>query len=136
MKNNPSFGSALVLGSALLSIAAAGCGDDGGGSCGAVQPCGGDPVGSWNASAACADKADAESLFLMIASTLGCQEATLGSYSLAASGNLAFLADLTYTSTLAVRTTANVNVPSTCLQGLTCPLLTLAFQSVSNPLGD
>src|SRR5262245_46639820 len=132
----PSFVSALVLGSALLSIAAAGCGDDGGGSCGTVQPCGGDAVGSWNASAACADKANAEAVFLQLASGLGCQAATLGSYSLAASGNLTLLADQTYTSTLEVRTSANVNVPSSCLQGLTCQLLTLAFQGVSTQFGD
>ena len=134
MKTNPGFASSFLLASALASIAAAGCGDSPG-SCGTVQPCGGDAVGTWNATAACANKANAEMTFLQIAGALGCQDATLGSYSLAASGNATFAADLSYTSTLAVRTSANVNVPSTCLQGLSCGLLTLGFQNTTTQFG-
>ena len=46
----------VVLASLALAASTAGCGG-GSGACG-VQPCGGDPVGNWHASSACADAAE------------------------------------------------------------------------------
>ena len=52
----------VVLGSLALVASTAGCGGDSG-ACG-VQPCGGDPVGNWRASSACADTAELNMGFL------------------------------------------------------------------------
>ncbi len=81
---------------------------DGGLSCAAVAPCGGDLVGTWKASGACLGKTEDLSSV--------CPGAT-ADITVSLSGTETFNADLTYTATLTGGGTTTFHYPSTCLTG-------------------
>jgi hypothetical protein len=102
---------------ALAMLAAAilpACGDDPASTCGKVQPCGGDVVGNYDVSAACATST-------LSPAELGfnCPEATVGRPTISTSGSASFNADLTYTMMTTSSGTAQVNFPPACLSSLT-----------------
>lgn len=126
-----------------LSAAAAGCGGGGGfsgdgggggkggagsGTCG-VAPCAGDVVGNWQASSACIDEVALNMDFLT--EIMGsCPTASLDVVSLIPSGTVAFAADMTFTDTLVVSSTMNINFPAACIPGVACSMLTEVLQSL------
>jgi hypothetical protein len=111
-----------------LALAAAGasCGSNHA-TCG-VQPCGGDVVGDWKASSACANRALLNQSFL--SSIMGyCPDATLGAVSLKPIGTMSLRTDLTYTAALTMDATAVVNIPASCLAGQSCAAVSVLLQS-------
>jgi hypothetical protein len=111
-----------------LSFAAAGCGGDGGSTCG-VAPCGGDVLGSWQASSSCLDKAMLNMEFLAgIAGS--CPHASLDNVKLTPRGTLAFTADMMFTGTLAVDSTLDLTLPAGCLNSATCADFTTVLQTI------
>lgn len=115
-----------ALAGLALSLAAAGCGGDGGGACG-LTPCGGDVVGTWQASTACIDKATLNMEFLA-ALEGSCPDVALGNVSMTPSGTVAFTADMMFTSTLSVDSTIDIIFPAACTGGASCPVLGAALQ--------
>jgi len=116
----------VVLASLALGASTAGCGGDSG-ACG-VQPCGGDPVGNWHASSACADAAELNMAVLGGVMSF-CSTATLSGYSVRPSGTFNIAADMTYALNLTLNLTVSINVPSSCLMGQSCALLSTALQA-------
>ena len=109
-----------------LVASTAGCGGDSG-ACG-VQPCGGDPVGNWHASSACADAAELNMAFLE--GIMGfCSTASLSGYSVSPSGTFNIAADMTYSLNMTMNMTVSVNIPASCLMGQSCALLNTAIQT-------
>jgi hypothetical protein len=98
----------------LLALAAAPilstCGDKAAGSCGKVAPCGGDVVGSWTISGACAN---AMSLAMQVVPN--CPTATATASSIHATGSATFNMDLTYTLSETLTVSASGTVPAECL---------------------
>jgi len=116
----------VVFASLALAASTAGCGGSSG-ACG-VQPCGGDPVGNWNASGACADSAELNMAFLE--GLMGfCTTASLSGYSIRPSGTFNLAADLTYSLNMTLNMTVGVNIPGSCLMGQTCAALNTALQA-------
>jgi hypothetical protein len=116
----------VVVVSLALVASTAGCGGDSG-ACG-VQPCGGDPVGNWHASSACADAAELNMAFLE--GLMGfCATASLAGYSVSPSGTFNLAADMTYSLNMTMNMTVSVKIPQDCLMGMSCALLNVAIQS-------
>jgi hypothetical protein len=103
---------ALGLVVSLSSLLGCGGGGAGAGTCGKVAPCGGDLLGSWTISDACATDTAFTSA---VVAALGCPTATATSSAIQASGNYLFGADGTYTVTENVSATVALDVPSSCL---------------------
>lgn len=101
---------ATVIFSAALVPLVPACGDESGGSCGKVQPCGGNLVGSYSISAACTTAPMGGMDF-----GFNCPEASVGTPALSVSGSASFNADLTYTMTTTASATAQVMFPPACL---------------------
>jgi hypothetical protein len=137
-----------ALAGLALSFAAAGCGGGGGGSdggggggsggaggtsgdagtCG-VAPCGGDVVGTWQASSACQERATSEMDFLGRVRG-SCPSASLGDVTLTPSGMIAFGADMSFVGTLVVNAMIAVNIPPACTNNATCDAVAATMQSV------
>jgi hypothetical protein len=116
----------ICMFTAASLAAAGGCGGSHG-ACG-VQPCGGDVVGNWQASSACANRAELNQEFL--AGIMGyCEGATLGAVSTKPTGLMTFAADQTYSASLSMNATVGVNVPASCLSGTSCAALTVLLQT-------
>jgi len=116
----------VVLASLALAASTAGCGG-GSGACG-VQPCGGDPVGNWHASSACADAAELN--MAVLEGVMGfCSTASLSGYSVRPSGTFNLGADMTYSLTMTMNMTVSMNIPASCLMGQSCALLSVALQT-------
>jgi len=126
----------LLLACALISLSAvaAGCGGDSGGSntvggpaCG-VAPCGGDIVGTWNASDICMSRSILMAAF--VEGLMGsCPSASLGNVDPGPSGTFVFNSDLTYSINLTMSLSVGVNFPGACLPtGATCADLSAAIQ--------
>jgi len=115
-----------IMGSLALAAAVASCGSHHG-ACG-VQPCGGDVVGDWKASSACANRALLNQDFLTSIASY-CDGATLGAVTIKPSGTMSLRADQTYTAALTMDATAVVNVPSSCLSGQSCATVSVLLQS-------
>jgi len=117
---------AVVLALAAAPILSA-CGDSGGGSCGKVAPCGGDIVGDWTISGACANTA---SLAMQIIPN--CPTATATASSIHATGSASFNPDMTYSLSETLTVSASGTVPSSCLMYagfmLTCADFNLLIQ--------
>jgi hypothetical protein len=93
---------------AILALAAAGCGGGASAdSCGQVQPCGGDVVGTWKLTSACA-------VHPPVPDGL-CAAATVAHSSYEISGTATFGADLKYSIVANARATLEVTVPGSCL---------------------
>ena len=87
----------LVIGALALAASSVTCGGgSGSGSCG-VQPCGGDPTGSWTAKSACIDQATLNMQFLGSIAT-DCPTASLSNAKYTPTGTLTFGADMSYTA--------------------------------------
>ena len=119
-----------TLGALIVPLAfvasTAGCGGDSG-ACG-VQPCGGDPVGNWHASGACADAAAVNMSFVQ--SIMGsCPTATLSGYSVRPAGTFNLAADMTYSLNLTLNVTVGVTLPSSCLMGQSCAVVNALIQA-------
>lgn len=105
---------AMVICSAALAPLVPACGEESG-SCGKVQPCGGNLVGNYSISAACTTAAPTNGM----AFGFNCPEATVGTPALSVSGSASFNADLTYTMTTTATATAQVMFPPACVASQT-----------------
>jgi hypothetical protein len=116
MKNFASVvGVALVVG-IFVGISSCG-GSGGGGSCGAVQPCGGSVVGTWKASQVCI----LDPSLAGIDATAICATATVEITSVSATGTSTYGADLTYQTAGTEKFGFRLTIPGTCsLNGMTC----------------
>lgn len=99
----------LVACSTAMAASLAGCGPSGNASCGQVQPCGGDPVGSWSFVGGCANEA---LLNAQLRET--CPQASIDVLEFTASGRVTFNADLTFTSEMRRRISARETFPLSC----------------------
>jgi hypothetical protein len=115
----------ILIGSTALAAAAADCGGSSG-ACG-VQACGGDVVGTWHASSACANRALLNQQFLSGIMPY-CQGATLGAVAFHPAGSMTFGTDLSYSAAVTMSLTVGINIPSSCLSGQSCAVLTAALQ--------
>jgi hypothetical protein len=123
---------ALLLGAVLPSI---GCGSDPGaaGSCGKVQPCGGDIVGDWRVVADCVNDAV---LSMKLASDFGASCPTVtGHANVTETGSFTFSAGLSFSASATVAGTVDMNIPASCLAGSTCADVNAAIQAdlAANP---
>jgi len=108
-----------------------GGGGGGGGNsatCG-VDPCGGDVVGNWKASSSCVDHATL-SMDIVAGAMRSCPTVSLGAVSMIPSGTLSLAADMSFTGTLAVSTTFDINYPPACVNGATCAQATQTMQTI------
>ena len=130
---NFAFASLILLSplSALPLGCGSGSGNDviGGSGCG-VGPCGGDVVGTWNATGLCVDKSVLMSAFVsgLMDSCSGASLADTTSFT--PSGTLTFNSDLTYDIALTLNGSVGINVPPSCFQGGTCAQFGAALQDV------
>ena len=120
---------ATVVFSAALGLTMFSCGG-GSGSCGKVQPCGGDVVGNYSVSAACYDTA-ALNMMNVIAD---CPGATVNISGLSVSGSGSFNADMTYSVMETISASVSEAIPASCLMmsgiTLTCAQLDQAIQTL------
>lgn len=117
----------VVMAVAGLGLSAAACDGSsglgsGGGTCGKVQPCGGNLVGQWKVGGSCVNQA-AFSMQVGAAFAEFCPSATVDSPNFGASGTLAFNADMTYALMVTTTGSFKMNIPSSCLAGATCAQL-------------
>ena len=116
----------VVLASLALVGSTAGCGGDSG-ACG-VQPCGGDPVGNWHASSACANAAEVNMAF--VEGLMGfCSTASLAGFSASPSGTFTLGADMTYSMNMTMNMVVSVNLPASCLMGQSCTVVNALIQA-------
>jgi hypothetical protein len=98
----------------------AGCGEsngNAGGSCG-TQACGGDLVGTWKATSACVDEAALSKLVL--GSYASCSGTSLSQVKATPYGEVTFGSDLTYTISLSMDLSFQLNIPQSCFNGGDC----------------
>jgi len=119
----------VVAGALALAASTISCGGSSGGAACNTQPCGGDVVGNWTASSACADQ---ESLNMQFLSAIAgdCPTATLSNVSYVPTGTLTFDAALNYTASITMAISFHMNMPASCLNGASCADLNTAIQSV------
>ncbi|WP_437647614.1 hypothetical protein [Sorangium sp. So ce362] len=101
----------ILLVASLLSLSA--CGDDGGsseggGACGEVAACGGDPTGSWTIEETCIDPS-------MLAELTGSCDAEVDVSGLEMVGTAEFRSDSTYATTSTVQGPMKIVFPPSCL---------------------
>jgi hypothetical protein len=118
----------VAIGCGLIVLATFGCGGSGpAGSCGQVEPCGGDVVGTWTATSGCVN-----ATYAMMSFESGlagaCPTATLSATKISVSGSMSLNSDLTYSSTGTETVSFSVNLPSSCTQGQ-CAALGAYLQS-------
>jgi len=122
-----------------LSFAALGCGSDGAKigaeatTCG-VAPCGGEIVGAWQPSSACVDRETLKMDFLNGVMD-SCPTASLGAITMTPNGAVSFADDATFTGTLTVSSTVEVNFPRACIGAAPCDLVTMALQTLVGTSG-
>jgi hypothetical protein len=108
-----------------LAFGLSSCGSGGGGTCGTVQPCGGDATGTWKISTACISGDSVSTELSQL--TQVCPSATATLSDLTVTGTITFNADATYAEMLTESGTVHATVPASCLaQGglpLTCAQL-------------
>ena len=93
-----------------MALAVTACGGSGGGATCSVRPCGGDVVGNWTGDSACLDQMTLNQQFL--ASLAGeCPTASITNVNFVPAGTMAFGADLTYTASVALSGTMDLNMP-------------------------
>jgi hypothetical protein len=98
-----------------LALGVSSCGSSGdGGSCGKVQPCGGDPTGTWDITLACLDSAIVASSF----QDPQCPTATASLGQFTTTGVASFNADKSYSVTEMVSISLNVVLPPSCLAAI------------------
>jgi len=84
-------------------------------------------VGDWKVGSGCLDRATVMSALPGVLSAI-CPSATLEDVAVQTSGSLSFSVDLTYAVSLTLGASLKVNIPSSCLSGLTCGLANAAVQ--------
>lgn len=133
-----------VIGASILLLAAS-CGgnsEGGGGSCGKVQPCGGNPTGVWEITTSCIDaRALGDDVLRQLSAATGCDALRVEETHAEQTGSVSFNADMSYESTGSVSFDATVSVPASCItQGgftLTCGQLNqLIKQLMMAELGE
>ena len=98
----------LLAAMGLVIAGGAGCGaGDSGDACAKVQPCGGDLVGTWQLSSACASQPPLPGKL--------CAAATVVYASFSIAGTETFEADLSYSLSATTSGTIQVSVPTSCL---------------------
>jgi hypothetical protein len=116
-----------------MAVSAAACGgvsngSTGGGTCGQIEPCGGNPEGTWKVTSSCANSAA-----LMSAFTEGlggsCTGATISNVSVTSSGTLSVNSDMSYVITGTQNVKFTMTLPASCLNGETCADLTTELQN-------
>src|SRR5262245_52848350 len=105
---------AIAALSVALGAVVPACDDDDGGSCGQVQPCGGDVVGNYNVSAACTSNPNLGDMAL----GFDCPEATVDVTSISVSGSASFNDNATYTMMTTATASALVTFPPSCITPL------------------
>jgi hypothetical protein len=119
----------MVVLPAALALSLSACGD-GIGSCGKVQPCGGDVVGTYTIATACYGNATMDMPVIE-----GCPQATASVTSLGVSGSASFNADRTYAVSETIMGSASQTIPASCLTmdglTLTCMQLDQLFQQLA-----
>ena len=95
----------------------------GNGSCGMVEPCGGNIVGTWNVTGECIN-----SMVLDPQTQAICAQASISNVSISVSGTGSFNADLTYSMAENVTVMVTWSVPASCLNGETCDYFASMFQ--------
>jgi hypothetical protein len=119
---------ATVVLSAAFGLTMLSCGG-GGGSCGKVQPCGGNVVGTYNIGTACFDNAA-----LTMEAGVDCPGASVSVSGLNVSGSGSFNADMTYSVTETISASLSETLPASCLTmngvTFTCAQLDLAIQQL------
>lgn len=97
------------------------CGGGSGGSCGKVEPCGGNLVGHWVVSGSCVNKAALMTDLADVFATL-CPEFSVGTINYKVSGSLTFNTDMSYAFDLMEAADFKLNFPASCVQsvGATC----------------
>src|SRR4051812_26807114 len=118
----------------VVILLLAGCGADGssGAPCGTVQPCGGDVVGRWMFTEACETSDGLAALQAQLAAMAAqswCPTETLRGVAPVASGSLTFDASGAYSISLAFGGSRDLNIPASCLAGVSCAAATTDFQS-------
>ena len=113
-----------TLATAVLALAAAGfgCGAGSGGSCGATQPCGGDPVGAWTIKDGCSNPSVAASELMTIVGG-PCPALAITSTEDHPSGTITFNADLTFTASYSIAGSITAAVPASCFDEMPCAAL-------------
>ncbi|MFZ5893479.1 MAG: hypothetical protein ACOY0T_20630 [Myxococcota bacterium] len=110
-------------------------------SCGEVQPCGGNPIGTWKIAESCLDdKALADELLESL-QMFGCSSASVQSAHLKTTGNASYNADQSFTTSTSSTFDATLLIPSSCITRagftLTCDQLTSALaQLMSDEIGN
>lgn len=107
-----------------------GSSDGAGGSCGMVQPCGGDIVGTWKFAASCI----VDQSVLGLDATQICDTATINAENSVISGIATFKTDMTYSVSLTSTPKFKLTVPNDCLQGAACADLQTAI--TTDPSSD
>jgi hypothetical protein len=119
-----------------LAFGLSSCGSSNGAaaSCGTVQPCGGDPTGTWKIAASCSTSAGGLGF-----SDASCPTATASTSGLSVTGTYTFNADKTYAASITESGTVVATVPASCLsQGglkFTCADLSALLQASSGMAG-
>jgi hypothetical protein len=119
---------AMVVFSVALTPIVSACGG-GSGSCGKVQPCGGNIVGEYDITAACINTAA-----LNMDVGIECPGSTIRASGISVSGTASFTAAMTYSMTQTIAATLQMTLPPSCLTmdgiTLTCAQLDIAIQQV------
>jgi hypothetical protein len=120
--------------SGVAGLLLVGCsGDDGpAATCGKVQPCGGDVVGQWMVATECESRDHFDAAvadFATMAAQSWCPGQTLRAFEPRVSGSLSFDAAGTYSVAFLLGANLDVNLPVSCLSGLSCAGATANFQA-------
>jgi hypothetical protein len=127
VKNAKLVSAALVLMAPVITTCDGDEDDDA--NCPAFLPCGGNVVGSWEFKEFC--------LELLQDPTGGeCPTATFSTSGVQTSGTVTYNADMTGTTNTAISGTITVNIPSSCLGGMTCGQVNADIQQAIRPGGD
>jgi len=126
-----------VIGAMAVVVGACGGGGggDGGGTCGKVEPCGGDVTGTWKFTTGCLSS----TVLAMDASMVApdCPGLAVANAKVPAVGQATFRQDTTYAITLLTSFQFDMRVPRACFSGLTCAqadeLLQLDFAANPDP---
>ncbi|HXU00602.1 MAG TPA: hypothetical protein VN903_06395 [Polyangia bacterium] len=103
------------------------CGSGALASCGKVQPCGGDVVGSWTINGECVDTS---SITMQVSGA--CPGVSIDASGIRITGNATFNADMTYTMNEMISASISESIPASCLRmngvTVTCAQLDQAIQ--------
>jgi hypothetical protein len=105
-----------------LAVAGFGCGAGSDGSCGATQPCGGDPVGAWTITDGCSNRSVAASELMTIVGG-PCPGLAITSIEDHQSGTVTLNADRTFTASYSITGSITAAIPASCFDQMPCAAL-------------